>query len=177
MSAKTSVFDARFYVWLFVAGFLTFVLHEAAHWGAGQVLGYPMNVRLNGVDFLTPASASDQAIADAAGPLITILQAIIGFFLVQRRRSVLAFAFLYFAAFMRLLAAGVSVFHPNDEARLSSYFGLGMWTLPIVVAAGLLFLVWRASRRLGIGWKEHLLCYLVASLSISAVVAIDRLML
>ncbi len=170
----SKVFDAKFYAWLFIAGFLTFILHEAAHWAAGNLMGYPMNVRLNGVDFLTPVSAMDQAIADAAGPLVTILQAIIAYLLVNFRKSHRAFAFLYFAAFMRLLAAAVSVFHPNDEARLSSFLGLGVWTLPIVVAAGLVVLVWQASRMLKTGWRDQLACYLVASLSISAVVFADR---
>src|SRR5689334_6750400 len=34
-----------FYRWLCIAGFATFVLHEAGHWLAGTVLGYPMEAR------------------------------------------------------------------------------------------------------------------------------------
>ncbi|MDB5790937.1 MAG: hypothetical protein JWQ80_961 [Massilia sp.] len=75
---------------------------------------------------------------------------------------------------MRLAAGLVSVLHPNDEARLSLYFGLGKWTLPVLVAAGLILLALKGSKRLGLTWKDQALCYLVASLAVSAIVALDR---
>ena len=75
---------------------------------------------------------------------------------------------------MRLVAGLVSILYPNDEARLSLYFGLGKWTLPLLVAAGLIVLAIRGGKRFQLGWKDHLLCYLVASLSVSAIVGLDR---
>lgn len=167
--------NATFYYWLFIAGFFTFVLHEAAHWVAGSALGYDMQARLNAVTATTAVLPAHKAMIDAAGPLVTILQALIAFAFVLRYRANTAFVFLYMAAFMRVLASAISVFNPNDEARLSVYLGLGMWTLPIVTSLALLVLTWRASQYLMLTWKEHVLCYLTASVSISLVVAIDRL--
>lgn len=165
---------AKFYFWLFIAGFFTFILHEAAHWVAGITLGYDMEARLNAVRATTSVLPFHKAVIDAVGPLATILQAVIAFAVAMRCRSNVAFAFVYVATFMRLLATVISLFNPNDEARLSMYFGLGTWTLPIIVSFGLLMLTWRASQRLTLTWKEHVLCYLTASASISLVVGIDR---
>jgi len=165
---------ARFYFWLFIAGFCTFILHEAAHWAMGSILGYDMEARLNAVRATTAVLPFHQALIDAAGPLATILQAVVAFAIAMRYRSNTAFVFIYMAAFMRLLASGVSIFNLNDEARLSVYFRLGIWTLPALVSSALLILTWRASRHLTLTWKEHLLCYLTASVSISLVVGIDR---
>ncbi len=165
---------AKFYFWLFIVGFFTFVLHEAAHWVAGITLGYDMEARLNAVRATTFVLPFHKALIEAAGPLVTILQAFIAFAVVRRSRSNTAFAFVYVATFMRLLATVISLFHPNDEARLSMYFGLGTWTLPIIVSFGLLMLTWRASQRLALTWKEHALCYLTTSASISLVVGVDR---
>ena len=171
---QTPRLGAKFYGWLFVAGFLTFILHEAAHWLAGMTLGYDMEARLNAVRATTFVLPIDKAVIDSAGPVATILQAVIAFGVVMRSRSNIAFAFVYMAAFMRLLAAAISVINPNDEARLSLYFGFGKWALPMIVSMGLLVLVWKTSRHLHLNWKAHLLCYLVASVSISMVVGIDR---
>ncbi|KFI06349.1 hypothetical protein JN27_16465 [Massilia sp. BSC265] len=71
----------------------------------------------------------------------------------------------------------VSALHPNDEARVSMYFGLGKWTLPVLVAGGLIALAVSASKRLALGWKDQVFCYLVASLAVSAIVGLDRFVL
>jgi hypothetical protein len=166
--------NATFYYWLFIAGFFTFIQHEAAHWVAGTALGYDMQARLNAVSATSAVLPLHKVIIDAAGPFITIVQALVAFAVVMRYRTNTAFVFLYMAAFMRVLATAISAFHPNDEARLSIYWGMGTWTLPIVASLGLLLLVWRASRHLRLTWKEQLLCYLVASASVSLVVGADR---
>jgi hypothetical protein len=165
---------AKFYFWLFIAGFFTFVLHEAAHWLVGTALGYDMQMRLNAVTAATVVLPNHKAMIDAAGPLVTIFQAVVAFAIVIRYRANTAFVFLYMAAFMRVLATAISFLNPNDEARLSVYLGLGTWTLPLVVSNSLLLLVWSASRRLQLTWKEQLFCYLIASASVSLVVGADR---
>jgi hypothetical protein len=137
-------------------------------------LGMDPRFGLNIVRYAAGAPDWQRALADAAGPLVTIVQGIVAYVVVRRSASLKAFAFLYAAAFMRMVAALVSVMHPNDEARLSMYFGLGKWTLPLLVAAGLIVLAIRGGKRFQLGWKDHLLCYLVASLSVSAIVGLDR---
>jgi hypothetical protein len=153
---------------------LTFVLHEAAHWAMGVALGHDMVVGLNGAGTraTTGVSARDAFLISAAGPFVTIVQALVAFQLARSRASTPAYAVLFAACFMRFAAAVVSIAHPNDEARLSLALGWGMWTVPTLVVAGLLALTWSASRRLGIGWRTNALLYLTASVVVAALVAL-----
>ncbi|CAN7596258.1 hypothetical protein [Massilia sp. LjRoot122] len=166
-----------FFPWLVVVFFITNLLHESAHWLMGAALGFEMRFGLNAVRYLTPAEPWQRMLADISGPAYTILQGLVAYVLVRRSASSTAFAFLYAAAFSRLTAGLVSFLHPNDEARVSLYFGLGKWTLPVLVAGGLIALVVAASKRLGLGWKDQVLCYLVASLAVTAIVGLDRFVL
>jgi hypothetical protein len=168
---------ATFYPWFIAAFLVSYLIHEGAHWLMGAALGVDVEFRLNAVSYLSATAPWQRALADAAGPFVTIAQALIAFLMVQRGASAKAFAFLYVAAFMRFAAGVVSVAYPNDEARLSLAAGLGKWTLPVLVAAGLIALAYKGSRRLGLTWKDQVLCYLVASLAISAIVGVDRFVL
>ena len=168
---------APFYLWFVLAFLITNLLHESGHWLMGAALGMELKFGLNGVRYLSPTEPWQRALADGAGPLVTIVQAIIAYVMVKRSASLKAFAFLYAAAFMRMVAGLVSVRHPTDEARLSMYLGLGTWTLPVLVAAGLIVLALRGSKRFKLTWKDHVLCYLVASLAVTAIVGLDRFVL
>lgn len=106
----------------------------------------------------------------AAGPAVTLLQGLVALALVWARRSAVAWAFLFWAAFMRLMATAISLWNPNDEARLSEHFGLGTWTLPVVVTLVLLGLLAVGSRRIGAGWNSLALSWLVASAAITVIV-------
>ena len=165
-----------FYGWLLLAGILSYLIHEAAHWLMGASFGANMEFGINAVRYLSPLTPSQRAMTDGAGPCVTILQAIVAYVLLQRRRAPVAFAFLYFAAFMRVVAALISLVMPNDEARLSAYLGLGLWTLPLLVGGVLVALVWKASKVLQLTRKDQLLCYLVASVVTTLIVVLDRLM-
>lgn len=166
--------NAPFFLWLVLVFLITNLLHEAGHWLMGAALGMDMKFSLNGVRNLSPTEPWQRALANGAGPLVTIAQAIVAYVVVRRSASLKAFAFLYAAAFMRMAAGLVSVLHPNDEARLSMYLGLGKWTLPVLVAVGLIVLAIQGSKRFKLTWKDHVVCYLVASLAVSAIVALDR---
>lgn len=165
-----------FFPWLVLVFFITNLVHEAAHWLMGAALGMEMRFGLNAVRYLSPTLDWQRALADGSGPLVTIAQGIAAYFLVKRGGPAGAFAFLYAAAFMRAVAGLVSFLHPNDEARLSLYLGLGKWTLPAAVAAGLTVLVVKASQQLRLSWKDQAACYLVASLAVAAIVGLDRMM-
>ena len=169
-------FKKSFFAWLFLVFLITNVLHEFAHWLVGAAFGAEMTPGLNAIRISSPMLAWQKALMDAAGPAVTIVQAIIALVFVLRTGSHTAFAFLYAAMFMRLVAGLVSIAHPNDEARLSMFLELGMWTLPVVVAALLIALVVKAHRRLGLNWKDQLLCYLTASVAVSLIVGIDRVL-
>src|SRR5690606_262946 len=159
-----------FYLLVFVAGFITFALHEGGHWLAATLLGHDAWFSLNRAGARDAVEAGHRVLITAAGPAATIMQGPFAFALVQARRSAVAWVALFWAAFMRLMATVISLWNPNDEARLSEHFGLGAWTLPVVASAALLALLAVGSRRLGVRWTTLGLSWLVASAAISAIV-------
>jgi len=104
-----------------------------------------------------------------------VAQALIALALVQMRASTAAWVFLFWPAFMRFMATVISLFNPNDEARISEWLGWGMWTLPVIVTAGLFVLLAIGSRRLRVSWKTLALSWVVASVSVSAVIGLDMI--
>ncbi len=174
MQLQKHALSTRFYFSLFAVGVATFVVHEFAHWLTGVPLGYEMLASPNNVRPQGTVEHVDLTLILAAGPAITIMQGLIGFTLVRSRRLLFGFALLYMAFFMRLLAAVVSIFNANDEARVSSDLGLGLWTIPTLVVAALFMLTYLASRRLKLSFRDQFLCYVVASLVVSLVVGIDH---
>jgi len=169
------IFSRSFYAILFFVGIGTFFIHEFAHWLTGVALGHDMIASPNHVWPRDPMSVRYQGLVSAAGPLVTIAQGIAGFWLVNRGRSLLGFALLYMAFFMRLLATAMSLFNPNDEARVSQLLGVGTWTLPLIVVVGLFILVVAASRKLELTVRDQFFCYLVASVVVSLIVGVDML--
>ena len=164
----------------FYAGFAllavaAYLIHEAAHWIVGAALGYPVSYGINSVVSASPMTAGDRMLMSAAGPAVTVVTALIAFDFVMRRESLIGYAVLYFALFMRVIAAGVSVFNLNDEARISDMLGLGPWLLPCLVVLVLLIPTVIASRRLRLSWKVNALAYVVSSLVATAVVGLDML--
>jgi hypothetical protein len=164
-----------FYLTLILVCPLTFVVHEAAHWAMGEALGYSMTMSLNAATPRAGAFASDahMMLVSAAGPAVTLLQGLIAFELIRRRGMLLAYPVLFVAWMMRFAAMVVSIRHPNDEARISAMLGLGTWTLPLLMTIGLFVLLYFASRRLALGWKQNLACYLIASTMIAGIVLLD----
>lgn len=173
MRFKKGTLTVRFSLALIAVGIATFAVHEFAHWIAGVVLGYEMLASPNHVWAAGAIHPADATLISAAGPLMTIIQGLIGHVLVRRRGSLLGFAMLYMAFFTRLLAAAVSIFNPNDEARISTSLGIGAWTIPAVVVTSLFVLTYLASRRLKLSIRDQLLCYVAASLAVSLVVGVD----
>lgn len=164
---------ARFYCLFAAIALATYVIHEAAHWVVGSALGYDVSYGINSVVPGSAMTVQDQILMSAAGPAITILIGLFAFVLVMRRQSLTAYAALYFALFMRVVAAGVSVFNLNDEARISDLLGWGPWALPSVVILVLLIPTIIASRHLQLPWKVNVLAYVVSSLVTILVVGID----
>lgn len=83
-----------FFPWLVVVFFITKLLHESAHGLMGAALGIDMRFGLNVVRYITPAEPWQRMLADAAGPVVTILQGVLAYVLVRRSASPTAFAFL-----------------------------------------------------------------------------------
>lgn len=166
---------AGFYGLVFIAGFITFALHEGGHWLAAVLLGHEAYFGLNSAGARGAVGTVDQMIISAAGPAVTVVQALVALWLAQARESAAAWAVLFWAAFMRFMATVISLFNPNDEARISEWLGWGMWTLPLIVTGGLFVLLAVGSRRLNVSWKTLALSWVVASVAVSAVVGLDMI--
>ena len=141
--------DFRYVLVTALSVLATFLLHEYAHWLVGELLGNDMRMRLNVAypvagNYLQPWHAT---VISAAGPIITILQALLVFILLQKRSTHLLFPFLLTPLVMRFLAMVMNVINPNDEGRISESLGLGLFTLPLIVCGVLFVLVYRASRQ------------------------------
>lgn len=164
---------ATFYGWFAVVAVATYLIHEAAHWLVGAALGYQVSYGINSVIPGSPMTVTDHILMSAAGPAVTVLIALVAFAWVMRRQSLIVYAALYFALFMRAVAAGVSFFNLNDEARISDMLGLGPWLLPGLVILVLLIPTIVASRHLRLSWTVNVLAYMVSSLVAAAVVGLD----
>lgn len=125
----------------------SWVLHEFAHWTAGNMLGYKMIMSLNQTTPVSGVLSSDKdyQLISAAGPAITLLQAFLVFFLMKKRKTNLLYPFLFACFYMRLFATVISSRHLNDEARISHSLAIGTFTLPTLVTAVLLFMVYKTS--------------------------------
>ena len=167
---------AGFYGLVFAAGFITFALHEGGHWLAGTLLGHEAHYGLNGAGVRANVTWTHGMIIIAAGPAVTIAQGLIALWLVQARASAAAWVFLFWAAFMRFKATVITLWNPNDEARIGLELGLGPWPLPVVVTGGLFVLLAIGSRRLKMSWTTLALSWVVASVAASAIVGLDMVM-
>jgi hypothetical protein len=132
-----------------LAVLLSWVLHELCHWMTGEYLGYNMAMTLNTSYPLEGKYVNDthNQLISAAGPLFTLLEAILVFILMIQRKRILLYPFLFTCFYMRLLATIISFGNPNDEARISTAMGIGKFTLPIIVTGILFLLVYRISKR------------------------------
>ena len=164
-----------FYLFLLVIAPLTYLIHEAAHWLMGEALGHAMSFSINGSGPSSPTSVRDHLLISAAGPAMTLMQGVVAFLLVRGRDSLIAYGVLFFALAMRATAAAVSIFHLNDEARISDSLGLGAWTLPLLMVAVMLALTVIASRYLRLGWKTNVGAYLVSTVATTVIVMGDML--
>ena len=123
-----------------IAVLFTWLIHEFAHWGTGELLGNDMIMTLNTCYPTTGMYAGSwhDSVISAAGPLITLGQAIVFYLLLKRNSSVLLFPFLLTCFYTRFLASVMNFISLNDEGRISSDLGLGVFTLPLL-ASGVLF--------------------------------------
>ncbi len=156
-----------------VAVFLSWILHEGAHWLTAEALGYNATLNLNSVSLAEGVYHNgDEHLVSAAGPLFTILQALVVFVLLLRSRNRNWYPFLFVPLYMRAMAGVLNAINLNDEGRISNSLGLGTYTLSLLVCAFLAFLVYRASKtcgyRAGFQWINILLTMLFSSIIILA---------
>jgi hypothetical protein len=160
----------------FVAVGVTWLLHEFAHWTTGEVLGNNMVMTLN-----TCYPKNGQyleiwhgTVVTLGGPLITLLQAIIFYFLLRAGASNSLFPFLLVCLYMRSLAGVMNFINLNDEGRISSELGLGLFTFPIIIFVVLLYLVLDIKKRRGYSGNAILVTTLFIMLYSSILILSDQ---
>lgn len=141
---------AKYILVMITATFLTFFFHEMSHWIAYELLGYDAGFTLNGAsvkDSSIKLTKTHRMITSAAGPLFTIIQAIVFYYILQKRNNIMLYPFLFLPFIMRLGASWANQFQPNDEGRISLDLGLNLYTISAIVVAFLFFLVYKISKK------------------------------
>jgi hypothetical protein len=145
---KTKI-DKKYVAVFAIAVFLSWTLHELAHWSVGEYLGYKMVITLNSGYPLSGQYSKDlhYQIISGAGPIFTLCEALLVFILMIQRQRILLYPFLFTCFYMRLFATIISFRNPNDEARISSAIGIGKFTLPIIMTSILFALIYKVSKK------------------------------
>ena len=159
------------------AVFFTWIIHEFTHWITSESLGYESVLTLNTVSLGRKYTELHNVYVSASGPLITILQAVIVYmFLINRNWNKSFYPFLFTPLYMRLLAGGMNFINPNDEGRISEYFGLGVFTLSILVSLILFFLVYKISNKYKLSWKFNTWTTIIIMIVSSILVLSDQIL-
>ena len=166
--------DFNYFLITGVAVLLTWELHEFAHWVAGTLLGYNMIMTLNTGYSLEGAYESHYQIISAAGPIITLLQAVIVFLIMRYRNIIWLYPFLFTCFYCRLFASLMSFINLNDEARISNYLGIGTFTLPVIISVILFYLVYLTSRQYGFSKKFNVINLALVILYSSLIILADQ---
>jgi hypothetical protein len=142
----------------------------------GTVLGYDMTMTLNTVS-LTEGSFNqnwERQLVSAAGPIFTIITALIFFYFLNKKDNKYVYILLFIAFIQRFLAAVTSIFNANDEARISESLGIGKMTLPILVSLLLFGLVYKIAATYKYHLKFNLINFFIISFFIAALVFTDQ---
>lgn len=163
---------------IFTATLVTFILHEMAHWVAYEILGYRAGFRLNFANVKNPAvqlSNAEKIITSFSGPLFTIIQAFICFFLLRIRNQIFLYPFLFVPFVMRLGAAWANQFSPNDEGRISLILGLNLYTISVIVVLIHFVLIYMIARKNSYSLKINILTFLISLIAIILIVYLDHI--
>jgi len=150
----------------------TWLLHEFAHWGMSELLGYDTIMQLNTTYTLdeTSKTLTEKILISGIGPLITLLQAIVCYMLLLRKWNTALFPFLFVPLYMRFLAGAMNFIHPNDEGRIGLELGMGKFTLSLAICVCLGLLVYRIVKNYQLSarfiWTQVILTMLLSSILI-----------
>ncbi|MEQ9266355.1 MAG: hypothetical protein RLN81_14090 [Balneolaceae bacterium] len=155
----------------------TWLIHEFTHWLTSELLGYETVMRLNSAFSVKGQNPTEfhRAIISISGPLITILQALIVFYILKSRDwNKYLYPLLFTAFYMRLLAGIMNFINVNDEGRVGEYLGIGTFTLSIFVSLLLFYLVYQISKKYALNWKFQLGTYLIVMVVSSLLILSDQ---
>lgn len=166
----------KFVIYSLLAVVFTIMIHEFTHWTMGELLGYKMRMTLNTVFPIAGKYNKDwhYPLISAVGPLITLLQAIIFYLIIKRYSNRNLYLFLFTCFYLELLSGIMTFRNPNDLGRISSYFNMGLFTLPIIFIAIHFLLVYKTSKRENYEFKFNLVTFLLVLLFSSLWIGINQ---
>lgn len=177
MEIKSSKINyVEYIVVLIIATFLTFFFHEMSHWLAYEFLGFNASFTLNGAsvkDSSIMLSKTQRIVTSASGPIFTIIQATIFYFILNKHRNILLYPFLFIPFIMRLGAMWANQFEPNDEGRISLYLGLNLYSLSSVVVLFLFYLLIRITNKNKISLLLNITTLLLTIIFMFCIVYLD----
>jgi hypothetical protein len=175
---KRDPIGISYVVWTAVAVATTWLIHEFAHWSVGEILGNNMVMTLNTSYSLNGRYAKSwhPHLISAAGPVITMLEAIVCYFLIRKTDNKLIFPFLLTCLYMRALAGFMNLINLNDEGRISQALGLGAFTIPFVVFAILFYLAFAVVRQQAYKTRLVVITVLLIMLFSSLLILSDQTM-
>ena len=161
---------------LFGAVLLSCFFHEFAHWIAGELLGNKMSMSFNGASPVSGEYRHDwnANIITISGPVFTVLQGIVFYFILYRSKNTYLYPFLFFPFVYRFFAGLANTFGPNDEGRIGLSLGIGLYTISILFSGFLLFLIVRFSIKNKVNLKFNLITFLLSAISLLVVVFLDQ---
>ena len=166
----------EYIVVLTIATFLTFFFHEMSHWLTYEFLGFNASFTLNGAsvkDSSIMLSKTQRIVTSASGPIFTIIQATIFYFILNKHRNILLYPFLFIPFIMRLGAMWANQFEPNDEGRISLYLGLNLYTLSTFIVAFLFYLVFKITKKNKIPLSLNFLTLILTIMLMFCIVYLD----
>jgi len=145
----------KFVLYTLLAVVFSFLVHEFAHWTMGEFLGNEMRMTLNTGYPIAGKYEKDwhYPVVSSVGPLTTLLQAVVFYFLIKKYSNKILFPFLLTCFFLELFSGLLTFRNPNDLARIGTYLKIGLFTLPIFFTAIHVSLVYKISKRENYDWK------------------------
>ena len=146
------------------------------HWLTGEALGNNMVMTMNSSypESRQYVSSWHATVVSAAGPIATLVQAIVIYSLIKTRHNLVLFPFLLTCLYMRTIAGFLNFINPNDEGRVGVDLGVGKFTLSILVVAFLFYLTYKAISNNGISRKKVIMTTLVVMFLSSVLVLFDQ---
>lgn len=161
---------------MIIATFLTFFFHEMSHWIAYELLGYDAGFTLNGAsvkDSSIKLTKAHRIMTSASGPLFTIIQGIVFYFVLKKYKNIMLYPFLFLPFVMRLGASWANRFQPNDEGRISLDLGLNLYAVSTIVVIFLFFLVFNISKKNKFSIVINIITFIVSIILLFALVYLD----
>jgi len=153
------------------------LFHEFGHWTVGTLLGNDMGMNLN-LTWPTNGGYIDEShsvYVAIGGPAFSIIFAAFALVFIVKYRTIYAYPILIFPLIARAFSLIFGKFHEQDEAGISASFGLGKYTVAIIVCLTLFLLVWKGSSILklrALVINNFVTCGIIAKLLVIATIRI-----